>query len=409
MSFLNFFTNGYYGYFKESSNIISGIFSLQSILIFLKEILINKNNQGKNLFACHIYQNLWKIKWFDLNVKQKNFFLINSKAFLPLKKTWQGDFLELWEYNLNNKIKKKSIIHIFFIEEIWDFAWNAYVNDTKNLGTIIICCGFKILFFSLPNNLPQFISLNKGLYSISLINIYQWKIDSNFSNIITGDIRGNVVIFDLTKKFSIIKFFHNCNKNIPVNIVKIFVLHQLSIKVNFVISAGYDGNIKLWKIENSLNMVAEIFFSKRWISDIELYCHKNYNTIFLISFENGFVSYWNIITGTIFNFKFVHQLAIWKTIQVYQAIVSVGEDGDINFIEMNAPLFLDSKILFFLQISKFFNKNFSSLKFKLNCLQSLNRNFFLSTIGVSPSIHKNFLITVGGNSGILLFYKFTFY
>ena len=74
MNFLNCFSKSYCGFFKESSNLISNVFSLQSILISLKEILNTKNNQGKNVFAFHIYQNLWKIKWFDLNINQKSFF-----------------------------------------------------------------------------------------------------------------------------------------------------------------------------------------------------------------------------------------------------------------------------------------------------------------------------------------------
>ena len=66
MNFLNVFTNSYCGYFKESSNLTTGTFGLHSILVSLKGIIKNKNSQGKNLFACHNYQNLWKIKWFDL-------------------------------------------------------------------------------------------------------------------------------------------------------------------------------------------------------------------------------------------------------------------------------------------------------------------------------------------------------
>jgi WD40 repeat protein len=405
MNFLNIFRNSYCGYFKESSNLTTSTFSLYSILVSLREIIVNKNNQGKNLFVYHTYQNLWKIKWFDSGIKQNFFFLINSKALISQKKIWLGDFLELWEYNFCDKIKKKSIINFSYVEEIWDFTWNSSINDGKKLGTVIICCGFRILFFNVPKNLPQFIYLIKGLFSISLINVYQWKIDSDHLIIITGDIKGNIVIFNLIKKFSIIRFFHNSNKNIPVNIIKIFLLRQLNKKTNYVISAGYDGIIKLWNIENIVQVVAEIFFSKRWINDIEWCYHKNYSNLFLITFENGFISYWNVVTGTIFNFKFTHQLAIWKTDQIYQVMISIGEDGDLNLIELNAPFFLDSKILFFLQISKFFYKNFQNLKFKLNCLQSMNRSFFLSTIGISPYINKNFLILVGGNSGILISYK----
>ena len=74
MNLLNHFRNYHYKKFKELSNNISGIFSLNSILISFREIKISKHYQGENLFLYHVYQNVWDIKWFDLVVKRKLFF-----------------------------------------------------------------------------------------------------------------------------------------------------------------------------------------------------------------------------------------------------------------------------------------------------------------------------------------------
>ena len=407
MNLLNHFRNYHYKKFKELSNNISGIFSLNSILISFREIKISKHYQGENLFLYHVYQNVWDIKWFDLVVKRKLFFLISTKALVSFEKSWNGDFLELWEYTLKNKIKKKSLIYLPFIEEIWDFVWNISEHNTERLGTVLICCGFKILIFDLPKVLPQFMFLKKGLCSISLMNIYQWKIDCKHSKVITADIRGSITVFNLKDNFYMIRFFHNSSKNVPVNIIKIFLFHKLSRKIRFLISAGYDGIIKLWDIEKPTSVVAEIFFPKRWINDIQLFSQRNYYSIFSISFENGFISYWNVITGTVFNIKFLHQISTWKAIQLECILFLIGEDGDLNIIEINSPFFLDKKFLFFLQTTKYFHTNFLFSKFRFNCLQSLSRNFFLKAIGLSPFIEKDFLITTSGNSGILIFYKFT--
>nr|UXY88316.1 hypothetical protein Cry52Nrm2_p125 [Cryptomonas curvata] len=405
MCFCKFFATDNSIYFKELNTTISGLFSLHSISICFINLFIIDKYQGKNTFTCQIFNNVWNIKWFDVKLKEKTFFLINTKLLNCNEKSWSGDFLELWEYSSSNNIKRKSIFYFPNVGEIWDFSCSNCASN-KGLGSVIICAGFKIFLFNSPLLIPQFTLLIKGVCSISLINIYQWKMDCSCSTIVTGDIRGNLIIYNLFKDISIMRIFHNSNKNVPISIIKILLMDISTKKANFVISSGYDGTIKIWDLERQTNALVEIIFSKRWIIDIQWYSSEIYDSTFLISFENGFVSFWNILTGAVFNIKFIHQIAIWKTIQRYQIFISIGEDSDINMIEINSPFFLDLKYLLFFQNNKAFNKNFSNAKLGLNCLQSLKRNFFLGAIGISPSMQKEFLINLSGNAGILIFYKF---
>ena len=405
MSFCKFFKTDNSIYYKELNTTISGLFSLHSISICFINLFIIDKYQGKNTFTCQIFNNVWNIKWFDFKIKEKTFFLINTKALNLNKKSHLGDFLELWEYSSSNNTKRKSIFYFPEVGEIWDFNCSNFAKN-KELGTVIICAGFKIFLFNPPLLIPQFTVLIKGVCYISLINIYQWKMDCNCSTIVTGDIRGNLIIYNLFNNISIIRIFHNSNKNVPISIIKIILMDISAKKVKFVISSGYDGTIKIWDLEQYKNALVEICFSKRWIIDIQWYSSEIYDNIFLISFENGFVSFWNILTGTVFNIKFIHQIAIWKTIQRYQIFMSIGEDSDINIIEINSPFLLDLKHLRFFQSNKAFGKSFSNAKLGLNCLQSLKRNFFLGAIGISPSMQKEFLVNLSGNAGILIFYKF---
>nr|UXY87321.1 hypothetical protein 1634Bnrm2_p121 [Cryptomonas sp.] len=392
--------------FRELSYLVSGIYNLFFFSNILHKISIFKTRQGKNLFFCQSFQNIWIIEWFNVKLIGRTFFSTCTKVLKSKKKSSLGDFLEIWEYSYRNKIKRKGLFYFPSVGEIWDLKWIGSRKKDDKFGCLVICYGFKLFLISVPNLISQFTRVLRISYCISLVNIYQWKMCCGCFNAITGDLRGNIIIYNLFDNFSWTRIFHNPNKNTPISILRIFLHDDINQKVRFLISGGYDGIMKIWDLEELTIPLIEICFPKRWIIDIRIYSQFIGNNILLISFDNGFLSFLCILTKELINVNFGHQISTWYSIVNSDTLISVGEDGNINVIELNAPFQAGIMALILLESSKCFFKGPLSIKSISRCLQSVDKHFSLKTIAKSSFIEGNIILAIGGSSGILIFYSF---
>ncbi|AEA38980.1 hypothetical protein CPARA_2gp322 (nucleomorph) [Cryptomonas paramecium] len=331
----------------EISNTFSNIFNKYLFFQNIHRFYQVSNVRSKNVFLLQDFQSIWNILCLN-DYAKKNLLVITTKVLFFGSKVHSGDFFEIWECDFIKNSKKKGLIYISFMGEIWDIKW---YKNSKNIPILIVCYGSVLFFINLPFLHPQFVSLSKGLCFIPLVNIYQWKINTDEFDIVSGDIHGNIIIYNFYFGLSVIHILYNLIQKIPTSTVKIFPYDNSFKKARFVIAAGYDGFVKIWDLNMPNNSITEISFPKRRITDISINLSDTETGVLWLGVENGFLLHWNIISNKLCHVELGNQGSTWVIIKKSKYLFFIGEDGVVFFIKAN---FLSSQKTFFLNFKHIF-------------------------------------------------------
>nr|UXY86910.1 WD40 repeat-containing protein [Cryptomonas paramecium] len=383
----------------EISNISSNIFNKHLFFKGVCRFYQINNIRSENVFSVQNFQSIWNIQCLNYCVK-KSLLVITTKVLFSGPKVYSGDFLELWESDFMKNSKKKGLIYIPFMGEIWDIKW---YKSSKKTPILIICYGSALFFIDLPFLYPQFFFLSKGLCFIPLMNIYQWKIDSNEFDIVSGDIHGNIVIYNLYYNLSVAHVLYNLIQKIPISTVKIFPYNNNFFKkAKFIIASGYDGFVKIWDLNILNNSIMEISFPRR-IVDISIdLCDMEVGT-FWLGIENGFSVNWNIISNKLCNVELGNQGSTWVITKKSKYVFFLGEDGVLSFIKAN---FFSCRRIFSLTLEHIFFFNTYNMSLNWNYLQSIENFFCIKAFDINICSNGNYMFIIGGINGILCFYKY---
>ena len=218
--------------------------------------------------------------------------------------------------------------------------------------------------------------------------------------VITGDISGKITTLDIKRNLKISQLEHNNQKRIPIGDLKLIEFGANSLIL--LISGGFDGNIKIWSVSEEIILLNEIRFNKRWLIgiDADLF-NENYVLIF-VSFENGFQSIisFNDKIRVIKNYS---NQGFSRLIYFHQNyILSVGNDGYVNFFEINSLEEKNSKNLDLLFNPSFLLKWQIKVKKYYTNFQSIGIRYQIISINKQEKNTKRVVFLITGYNGIII-------
>jgi WD40 repeat protein len=380
MNFQNEFT-----ILKEVAN-----FTPKNYLDFeVKKILKMKNrffNEGGNFLKyCHVLKNILQIRNVEDKIRKLVILGIIVKNPLLSKISNSSNIIEVWLSSIKNFFKRTSLIMVIGEGEIWEFNFVKKIQKKNFIIQTIVLFGTSLWIFDIPLYIPQFFKIKKPFFRINLANSFNWKMCLGKSLIISGDINGKITIFDTTKNLKITQFTHNLEKKSPIG--DLTLLEYVKGERKILIVGGYDGFLKIWSIFKEITLLKEIHFNKRWLVKIGSHQFDENYILISVNFENGFF-------GLIwFNEKikiiksFLNQGGSILNYYIRNYMISAGNDGYVNFIELNSPKFNQRDYLNLMDNSSFvFNLGFkpkmnntivqsSGIKFQIKSLNFKNINF----------------------------------
>jgi hypothetical protein len=380
MNFQNEFT-----ILKEIAN-----FTPKNYLDFeVKKNLKMKNrffSEGGNFLKyCHVSKNILQIRNFEDKIRKFAILGIIVKNHLLSKISNFNNIIEVWLSSIKNFFKRTSLIMVIGEGEIWEFNFVKKVQKKNTIIQTIVLFGTSLWIFDIPLYLPQFFKIKKPFFRINLANSFNWKMCLGKSLIISGDINGKITIFDTTKNLKITQFTHNIEKKSPIG--DLTLLEYVKGERKILIVGGYDGFLKIWSIFKKIIPLKEIHFNKRWLVKISSHQFDENYILISVNFENGFF-------GLIwFNDKikilksFLNQGGSILNYYLPNYMISAGNDGYVNFIELNSPKLNQRDLSNLMDNSSFvFNIGFkpkinntivqsSGIKFQINSLNFKKINF----------------------------------
>ncbi|AFP65458.1 hypothetical protein CMESO_288 (nucleomorph) [Chroomonas mesostigmatica CCMP1168] len=364
--------------------------------------------EGDKMFTSQTFENIWKIEFLSVSKKKNNneYIILTTKKIAPKPKKKAFNFIEIWEYSEKNKLKRKSRL-CFNGNEIWDIGWNQLIqrNIKKNFGTIALCCGFSLKIIEIPNFLPSRLEIFSFSINIDLINIFQWKMCWKNSEIVTGDIGGKIISYNLGRKLYIKQIINYAHKNLPIGSLKIF-FSKGPVGKKFLVTGGFDGYVKLWNLKDSFMNLFQINFFSSKILSLDFSFENFGNLGIFIGLDNGFFSTVFLKNDFLTSIQFNHTSNLLGIKIKKNLIFTLGEDGELSILEINTPflpervslnLLSSHNLLFHLKF-KFKNKN--------SGLQNLKKKFFSKNLNGKFVPPNNYIVSSGGNSGIIVFHRF---
>jgi len=320
---------------KEISNFRSKEYSKFKKLIGKKIKNCFFNEDGNNLYSCHLFRNILQIYWVENRFKKSMIIGINTKELNYSISNKYYNILEFWVSSAKNFLKRVCLILIKGEGEIWQFSLIQKNHKDKKSIRIVLLFGTSIWIFDISSFLPQFVKIHSPFFKIELANLFQWKLCLGKNLIITGDICGKITILNTGKNLEVSQINHNKNISNPVGDLKLIEFDMNKRKL--LITGGYDGILKVWSLGKKITVLKEIQFNNRWLVKLDSnFIKRDYFLIF-VSFENGFESI------VLFNEKI-------KAIKIFSVqgcsgltyirpnyIFNTDNDGNINFLEINSP------------------------------------------------------------------------
>jgi WD40 repeat protein len=237
---------------------------------------------------------------------------------------------------------------------------------------------------------------------ITLIDVFQWIISWSCCSLLSGDIRGKLIFYKLKKHYFIEQIYTASYKNSPISAIKFFSRIK---KKKIFISSSFDGSLKIWDIENSLQPLLEINYLNLKIFDINFISQSFDNLLIFVGLDNGFFSIFCLTKKIEVFFQYNNQGNLLALKINKNLIVMTGNDGSLNLTEFNSP-FLSKKtslFLFFL-IKPILNSNLKSKTTIIQC-QNLKKKFSNNILNIKLISKENYILISGNISGVINFFK----
>mmetsp|Transcript_52237 Transcript_52237/g.84483 ORF Transcript_52237/g.84483 Transcript_52237/m.84483 type:complete len:415 (-) Transcript_52237:726-1970(-) len=363
------------------------------------------SQNGKFTNMCHIFRVVLQINWCQTKFKKTLLVGINTRKSIYSIFLKFNNILEVWISSLKNIFKRVSFILVKGEGDVWQFNFVKKLKNGRILIKIVLLFGTSIWITNVPPAFPQFLIIKKPLFKINLANLFQWKMCLGEGIIITGDISGKITILNVKESIIINQFTHNKEKKIPIGDIKLIEFDNNTPKL--LITGGYDGVLRIWSFCRKIFALKEIQFKNRWLVKIGLTVLKENYILILVGFENGFESIlsFNNKIKVITSYSNQGSSSLIHFFSKY--IISTGNDGFINFIEINSP---ENKRLDYLRLlnNPYFFVNWG-IKPKLNntILQSIGIKYQYSQINFQVYDLDHFYFSITGITGILIFVRIT--
>lgn len=220
--------------------------------------------------------------------------------------------------------------------------------------------------------------------------------------ILTGDIYGRVTIIKNTKNLKISQIIHNKQENNPIGDLKLIEFGDK--RPNLLITGGFDGTLKIWSILKKIILLKEIRFNKRWLIQIDFKLFKEESMFIFVNFENGFIGIISFYDKFKIFKKYFNQ-GNSKIVGIFSNYtISVGNDGYVNFIEINSPISKPLNVLNLFDNPSFFFR--WGIKPKLNntIAQSVGTRYQNNNIKLHLNESNEIEFSVSGFHGVIIFF-----
>jgi len=358
------------------------------------------NQTGNFTYICHIFRNILQINWTQVKFKKIVLVGLNSRKSIQSKVGKSKNILEIWLSSTKNIFKRVCLILLKGEGDIWQFNFVKKLRENRILIRIILLFGTSIWIFDISPSLPQFLKIKNPFFKINLANVFQWKMCLGKSVIITGDISRKITFLNIKENIIINQFTHNKEKKVPIGDIKIIEINENTPKL--LITGGYDGVLKIWSFCKKIFILKEIQFRKRWLIKISVTMFKEDYVLMLISFENGFESIVSVNNKIRIIKNYSNQGSSLLVYFLTKYIISAGNDGYINFIEINSPKTNKMDYLNLMSNPSFFVN--WGIKSRLNntTIQSIGVKYQNNQINFQKYISDRIFFSISGINGIVI-------
>ena len=366
----------------------------------------NKNQffseNGNFINTCHIFRNILHLDLIDARFERTVLYGINNKQSICSKLLKLYNSFEFWLSSKENFKKRVSFIFLKGDGDIWQFKLVKKKIKNKSSIELVLLFGTSIWILNIPYFLPQFLFIKNPLTKIKLANLFQWKMHVAKNIILTGDIYGRVTIIKNTKNLKISQIIHNKQENNPIGDLKLIEFGDK--RPNLLITGGFDGTLKIWSILKKIILLKEIRFNKRWLIQIDFKLFKEESIFIFVNFENGFIGIISFYDKFKIFKKYFNQ-GNSKIVSIYSNYtISVGNDGYVNFIEINSPISKPLNVLNLFDNPSFFFR--WGIKPKLNntIAQSVGTRYQNNNIKLHLNESNEIEFSVSGFHGVIIFF-----
>ena len=364
----------------------------------LKNLFFNQT--GDNIKFYHFFRNILQVCSMVSKFNQALIIGINPKKTIYSKILGINSVLEICILGNRNFLKRISLVLIKGEDDIWQFEFVKMTKKNKIFTRSILLFGTSIWIFDIPQFLPQFIYITKPFLKIGLANLFQWKMCLGKNLIVTGDISGKITLLNIRKNLRIIQFYHNNELKIPIGDLKLIRFNKSPTKLLLV--GGYDGNLKIWSIYKKITLLKEIQFNKRWLIHIDSKLVEENFILIFVNFENGF----NCIISFKNRIKIIKSYSSQGSSRLIffqpSYILSSGNDGYLNFFDINSPNSKPSNYLSLLESSLSFFKWGMKPKINNTIAQSIGVRYQTNCINFKKSSKNIAEILISGFNGIII-------
>ena len=403
MEDLKFFSSILFPNLKEIANFNSKEYSEFKLKYWQKYKNCFFNENGNITNSCHIFRNILQTCFVKSGFKKTFIIGMIVKKSMHLEILKSENILEIWMSSDKNFLKRITLILIKGGGDIWQFNLIKKNQKEKILLRSILLFGTSIWIFDLPTCLPQFLNIKTPLFIINLANFFHWKMCFGKNILITGDISGKVTVINIANRLELLQFAHNRKRKIPIGDLKLLEFGVSDRKI--LVTGGFDGVLRIWSLFGKIVPLKKIKFNRRWIIKLDFNLFYENYILISVGLENGF---WSLVC---FNDKikaiktFLNQGSSIATYPFPNNIISIGNDGYVNLIELNSPQIQKKHYLNLLDNPNFLFNWGKKPKLNNTNVQSIGVKFHFVHLNVLKTSEFNSNLSIFGFSGaIFLFY-----